>query len=453
VRILDASGDTAGTGFVVTDDVLIATCAHVVESAEARPGGTVRLIFHHSGDEATAIVEPAGWCDPNAEDIAILRINEPLPEEVRPLMLAASTPAHGHPFETFGFPDTNPDEGLWGKGEILGETTLDGVRILQLQSRQVTSGFSGAPLWDQRGERVVGMVTAIANADQHGRQGETAFATPIEVLMKVWPNLSLAQSVPSGLPRLPYEPETVLIPAGPFLMGSDYGEACEAPLHKVTLPAYRIGKYPVTNAQYAEFVRRESHQVPPSRAWLQRKPPAGREHYPVVAVTWHDALAYCRWLSRLTDRAYRVPTEAEWEKAARGTDGRRYPWGNDWAAGYTKIPDDEITPVIEDNEKNPQPCQPQGASPYHCYDMVGNVQEWTSTLWGSSKKETSAPYPYRANDGREDFEADQYMSRVYRVCRGGMVKAGQTEIRCSTRHRARPQNATKTRGFRVVLGI
>jgi formylglycine-generating enzyme required for sulfatase activity len=256
------------------------------------------------------------------------------------------------------------------------------------------------------------------------------------------------------LPRLPYEPEIVLIPAGPFLMGSDEGEVYEAPQHEVNLPAYQIGQYPVTNAQYAEFIKRETKQAVPSRAWLQRQPPAGQGNYPVVAVTWHDALAYCRWLSEQTGRHYRLPTEAEWEKAARGTDGRRYPWGNEWTAGYTKADSHDITPVtIQSAGEVEQPYQPQGASPYGCYNMVGNVQEWTSTLWGSSRQETTAPYPYQANDGREDLAADKHLPRLYRVYRGGMAPDEETPLRCSTRNRARPQNATKERGFRVVLDV
>ncbi len=190
VRILDQYGDTTGTGFVLTDDGLIATCAHVVASAGTGPSDTVRLVFHHTDDEASATVEPDGWRDPEAEDIAILRLDGSLPEGVKPVPLGSAAETANHSFETFGFPDANPDEGLWGKGEVLRETTLGGGRVLQLQSQEVTPGFSGAPIWDATIERVVGMVTAITNPDDYGRLGATAFATPTEVLIEIWPDLA-----------------------------------------------------------------------------------------------------------------------------------------------------------------------------------------------------------------------------------------------------------------------
>ncbi|MCQ3974872.1 MAG: hypothetical protein DPW09_15635 [Anaerolineae bacterium] len=191
VRVLDSHGQTAGTGFVLTNDSLIATCAHMIESAGAGPGETVRLRFHLTGDEATAIIELDGWRNPDAEDIAILRLNGPLPKGIMPLPLGLSTDSANHPFETFGFPDANPNEGLWGSGHILRQTTLNRVRMLQLQSQEVTPGFSGAPIWDTITQCVVGIVTAITTPDQYGRLTQTAFATPTEVLLKAWPTLPI----------------------------------------------------------------------------------------------------------------------------------------------------------------------------------------------------------------------------------------------------------------------
>jgi S1-C subfamily serine protease len=170
VRILDQHGQTAGTGFLLTGDGLIATCAHVVRSAGAGPGEIVRLVFHATGDETAATVEPDGWRAPEAEDVAILRPREPLPEGAEPLPLKSAASSAHHPFETFGFPETNPDEGLWGEGTLLRQTTLTGIKVIQLQSQEVTPDFSGAPLWDRRTQGVVGMVTAIANIDAYGRQ-------------------------------------------------------------------------------------------------------------------------------------------------------------------------------------------------------------------------------------------------------------------------------------------
>ena len=124
------------------------------------------------------------------------------------------------------------------------------------------------------------------------------------------------------MPRRPFEPETVDVQAGAFLMGTDPGEGIpdyETPQHTVTLPGYHIGKYPVTNREYAEFVRREKAQdVPKDAGWFLREPPADRLDHPVTGVSWDDAVAYCRWLSSRSGRSYRLPTEDKWEKAARG---------------------------------------------------------------------------------------------------------------------------------------
>jgi hypothetical protein len=126
----------------------------------------------------------------------------------------------------------------------------------------------------------------------------------------------------------PIHLELVRVPAGEFLMGSDPAkdkdaEDAEQPQHRVYLSEFYIGKYPVTNVQYAAFVKATKHEEPVH--WKPGKIPSGKENHPVVNVSWHDAVAFCQWLSRETGKAFRLPTEAEWEKAARGTDGRRWP--------------------------------------------------------------------------------------------------------------------------------
>ncbi|MCQ3974873.1 MAG: hypothetical protein DPW09_15640 [Anaerolineae bacterium] len=196
VRILNPAGETVGAGFVLTDDGLIATCAHVIESAGAGPGDTVRLIFHYSGDEATATVELAAWRESDAEDIAILRLVGHLPDEVAPVLLGTSVGTANHPIQTFGFPDLSPEGGVFGDGHILGETMLWNVRVLQLDSSQITPGFSGAPVLDTVTRWVVGMVTSIALPDQYGRLAKTAFIIPIETLRKICPELRLPDLCP-----------------------------------------------------------------------------------------------------------------------------------------------------------------------------------------------------------------------------------------------------------------
>jgi len=256
-----------------------------------------------------------------------------------------------------------------------------------------------------------------------------------------------------NVPPLPYEPETILIPAGPFLMGYDNGEPEEGRQHEVNLPDYYIGKYPVTNRQYAAFIHYSKHYAPPARPyWFLREPPADKLDHPVTGVSWYDALAYCTWLSEQTQRTrlYRLPSEAEWEKAARGSDGRLYPWGNIWVDGYCNAAGTDTTPVT--NEAG-EPTYPKGVSSYGCCDMLGNVQEWTNTLWGSELTENSYPYEYKANDGREDIDADQRLSRTYRVYRGGYFRDTSETLRCSARAAFDAARPSRWRGFRVVMEL
>ena len=254
---------------------------------------------------------------------------------------------------------------------------------------------------------------------------------------------------PLDFDPLPFEPETVLVPAGSLLMGSDVDGEHERPQHKVYLPAYRIGKHPVTNAQYAEFIKRKKHPAPRGTGWFLTEPPAGQANHPVVGVSWHDASAYCQWLSDVTGRPYRLPTEAEWEKAARGRDGRRYPWGDDWEDGYAVVDGEQTEPV----DRNGNEGYKEGANPYGCLDLLGNVQEWTQTIWGSERKQPDFAYPYRADDGRDELNGDQFQAELYRIHRGGSYRSEVDGVHCSARGVSKPGSAVRWRGFRVVMVI
>ena len=179
----------------------------------------------------------------------------------------------------------------------------------------------------------------------------------------------------------------------------------ERPQHEVDLTEYLIGKYPVTNDQYQAFVRSAGYEPP--RGWDQGEPPLDEGDHPVIYVGWRDAQAYCRWLSEETGKDYRLPTEAEWEKAARGDDARRYPWGDEFEKEKCNTSESGIggtTPVGQ--------YSPEGDLPYGCADMAGNVWEWTRSM--------DKEYPYDPADGREDSEAEGD-----RVLRGGSWFAGQ----------------------------
>ncbi len=242
--------------------------------------------------------------------------------------------------------------------------------------------------------------------------------------------------------RLHYEPDMFLIPAGEFLMGSDpkkdkQAEKNEQPQHTVYLPDFYIAKTPVTNEQYEAFVQTTGYQPPDH--WVEREPPKGKYTHPVVQVSWFDTQAYCQWLTEATSRNYRLPTEAEWEKAARGTDGLIYPWGNKWDARRCNAEDASDTTAVG--------AYPKGVSPYGLLDMAGNVWEWTFSLWGKNWEKPDFYYPYDPIDGRESVDIS---SSIRRVLRGGSFNNTKENIRCAYRISNFPSKKGKEMGFRVA---
>lgn len=177
-RILRADNSIAGTGFVVSGDGLIVTCAHVVQSADAKSGDHLRVIFNAGNAECTAeVLGSALWRE--QEDVAILRLDEELPRGAAPVRLGRTSGTRGHACSTLGYPLVGAMEGLDGHGTIYGvRREVSGRQLLQLISTEITTGFSGAPIYDDVTHRVVGMITQIATPDAYGRLGETAFATP-----------------------------------------------------------------------------------------------------------------------------------------------------------------------------------------------------------------------------------------------------------------------------------
>jgi len=253
--------------------------------------------------------------------------------------------------------------------------------------------------------------------------------------------------IQSELDLAHFEPETVPIPAGPFRMGSPPRAdvpAHETPQSTIDLSAYRMGVYPVTNAQFAEFVRRSGRLASPQLGWPGQEPSLDQRNHPVAGVTFFEALDYCAWLREQTGRAYGLPHEAEWEKAARGTDGRLFPWGDAWEAGRCNHDGATIMPV------DAFPAQ----SVYGCYDLVGNIREWTCTAWGHSARQPDARYAYPwADDGRNDPAVGPHLRRVYR---GGAAADDRRDLRCSARDSYAPDRhgpPRKRHGFRVVLRL
>jgi formylglycine-generating enzyme required for sulfatase activity len=223
--------------------------------------------------------------------------------------------------------------------------------------------------------------------------------------------------------------EMVYVPAGPFLMGSDESKS-EKPPHEVFVDGFWIDRTPVTNEEYQRFVQATGHSKPGH--WRGDQIPKGKELHPVVYVNWQDAQAYCQWRSKQASAAIRLPTEAEWEKAARGADGRRYPWGDEFDAKKCNSSESgyrDTTPVGR--------YSPAGDSPYGLADAAGNVWEWTASLY--------EPYPYDAGDGREDPKADGR-----RVLRGGSWSSDRRDTRSAYRLHSDPSYALDYVGFRCA---
>jgi formylglycine-generating enzyme required for sulfatase activity len=236
--------------------------------------------------------------------------------------------------------------------------------------------------------------------------------------------------------------ETIRVAAGAFQMGSNNGPEDERPQHQVNVAEFFIDRTKVTNANFAQFVNARGVKSADGQIWYDSddndarihrrdgkwQADAGHENHPVVEASWYGALEYCSWVSK------RLPTEAEWEKAARGTDGRKYPWGSD-AADSTRAHFNGGW-----NDFRQVGSFAKGASPSGMLDAAGNGWEWVSSAY--------MPYPYNTNDGREDLTKAQV-----RVTRGGGQDSRADEL--TTTHRGRhvsrnPRGGHHNIGFRCA---
>ncbi len=256
-------------------------------------------------------------------------------------------------------------------------------------------------------------------------------------------------------------PTWVEVPAGTFLMGSTDDNPLasdgEKPQHQQPMPcAYRISRYPVTNAEFARFVEDGGYKnkgLWTDAGWKWKGEQAGPEKYggdldqpdhPVVGVSWYEAVAYCRWLTDVLrgreelgkDQVIRLPSEAEWEKAARGEHGREWPWGDEFDPGKANTGEGgpgHTTPIGQ--------YSPAGDSPYGCADMAGNVWEWCSTRGVDSYKDYN----------KEVKEREGLEGNVPRVLRGGSWGDYRSFARCACRYFNLPYDRDFDVGFRVVL--
>jgi formylglycine-generating enzyme required for sulfatase activity len=205
----------------------------------------------------------------------------------------------------------------------------------------------------------------------------------------------------------------VKVPAGKFLYGEDKEEK--------ELGDFYIDLYPVTNAEYKAFVDATGQPEPAS--WRDHTWPKGKENHPVVEINWKSAAAYAAWAGK------RLPTDEEWEKAARGTDGRTWPWGDEWDIKKANVFSGDTTPVGQ--------YSPAGDSPFGAADMAGNVWEWCASAY--------AAYPYQDSDGRNNPNGTDV-----RVVRGGSWHDLRNDLRCANRFRFAPSDRLINVGFRCA---
>lgn len=232
-------------------------------------------------------------------------------------------------------------------------------------------------------------------------------------------------------------PEMILIASGAFVMGSDARDAApnEQPLTPVKLSAYYISKHPVTNAQYEQF-------DPEHR---QKRMPGATDRHPVVYVTSYEAVKFCQWLSQNEGKKYRLPTEAEWEYAARGPDNWKYPWGNNdkaidvanFADASTNFPWRDVSRHDGFPESSPVGAFPRGASIFGIEDMAGNVWEWCLDFF--------APLA-----GSARFDPRGATAGPQRIYRGGSWKSRFSNLRASARGSNAPNYSCNDVGFRLV---
>jgi formylglycine-generating enzyme required for sulfatase activity len=334
---------------------------------------------------------------------------------------------------------------------------------------ELAEGTSAGPLSEFLGRSLLRALLTCTAADEP--DANFADLGPAGVREYIYLTRSTVEEAPKvEEAALPFEPQMVTIPAGAFLMGTPESEVSEieklgleckyiereVPQHEVTLAAYAIGRYPVTNAEFARFIEDGGYRTRDywtEAGWKQKESEGWKQpryweddqwndpSQPVVGVSWYEAAAYCNWLAARTGKPYRLPTEAEWEKAARGSDGRRYPWGNQWDPGR-----------CNNKESGPGRTTPVGAysggdSPYGVGELAGQVWEWCSSKYGGVEARPKFGYLYRSGDGREELEGDDT-----RILRGGSWYSDSPAAvcRCGYRVGGDPWYGNYNWGFRCA---
>jgi formylglycine-generating enzyme required for sulfatase activity len=251
------------------------------------------------------------------------------------------------------------------------------------------------------------------------------------------------------------------IASGEFVMGAEDGEEDERPVHRAYVDEFYSGTHPVTNAEYAQFVRDTGHRSPAIRVlplmvssaletefreraasyfWNNGTPPEGRDHHPVTLVGYEDAVAYCGWLAIKTSKPIRLPTEAEWERAARGgLEGKRYPWGDALDPAYAHFLPNEGMKA----QRGTAAVGSYPANGFSLFDMAGNVWQWVSDWYASAY--------YQRAQYLNPQGPDSGSMRIVRG--GGWVNTDGRYLRCACRHKVPPDTYTYSIGFRIAYSL
>ncbi len=249
--------------------------------------------------------------------------------------------------------------------------------------------------------------------------------------MKELPNCGTAQLKSLQQFDVPAAPRLVSLPGGSFLMGFDAGQDCERPIHRVAVDSFALAATQVTNRDYALFLNVTGHPAPPD--W--NRPEFADPLQPVVAVSWFDAVAYCLWLSQQTSRHFRLPTEGEWEYAARGgLDGKLYPWGDEPPASRPHYAGRWLT--------GPERVAEDAPNGWGLYDICANVHEWCADWYDAGYYAVSPKHNPRGPE-----------SGTRRSSRGGSWRHHVKMSRCSARSSIPPEFQYADYGFRVACDV